>query len=907
MKIPKEVTRALERGWSIMPLRLDKKPFLKQWKYLQTRRPTIEDVTNWQAQFNPPAWGLICGAISGVVVVDLDDYTPGTEGLSEKLKLAGKEHVRTGSGGKHLYFVHPGFHVPTLNSKSAKKIEAAGYKGFDIRGDGGYVVFHGRNETGAYKWLRKLEDDLTVDLLPADLRTACDIWPAAPAAEEPAAPAAAPARSSAPKGRKKAFDQWALDEALTRQSNGRNAAGFWLAQQLRDEGWSQGDTERFIVSQYQPRTKDTDAKGQRAPYTAEEARASVAAAFSRPRRERLTTKAEQADADRAEADRQRAQFQRNADEARRRNEAPRPADPPTPFDDPDDEAPAEPSEEFRDMVAASIGAATAAAAHTAAATAPARALAEAPSPPPDPEDENTIGAWEPGSRQTGAYKCKLDDIGNAERFVMQQRGNVRYCATMTKWFLWDGKRMRLDDTEQVYYLASKTARSLWDEIKHANGETDRDARIAHAKKSGGNERLNAMVTIARRLPSVPVRSTEIDAHPWLVNVANGTLDLRKIGTGKELQPHKREHFITKLIPTHYLPGAQCPEWMKFLNLIMGGNQNLIRYLQICVGYCLSGDISERALFIPWGNGANGKSTFLITVQELLSEYAMKTPASTLVNRKEHGIPNDIARLQGARFVYASETKDGCKLSEDTVKELTGGEPLTARFMRGEFFEFLPNFKLWLATNHRPVIGGTDKGIWDRIKLIPFIVRIPDVVPEDEQVSREIVLDRFRREMQGILSWAVEGARMYVAAGRIPEPPEVTAATSAYREDMDTLAHFLEEYTQHTQSPDFTVRAGVLYECFKVWAKENGEYEISQKVFSNRILERGYIRKKTPAGKVFLNLKLRKIPEQLRCTIMQGDERFSDIDPHEGEAPAVMPKNGTQPCMTRQQELEGVEI
>lgn len=892
MKLPKQLENALARQWSIMPLRADKTPYLAKWKWLQETRPTREQVEEWQREFNPPAWALITGAISGVFVTDHDDYAPGAITL-ESLGLQGKENVQTVNNGKHVYWKHPGYKVPTLNSKSAQVIAKAGFPGFDIRGEGGYVVFCGRctkknanpeapPETGAYKWLRPIDETLTPDLLPEALRDALKFWPPDVLAERFKAktPAPAPRAATPPAAgngkRKKPLPQWALEEALKRQDSGRNAAGFWLAQQLRDDGMSEGEAVSFLSSQFVPQVKTTNTKGQHEPYTAEEAFASVRQAFSRPRREPLTTKAEAAAAE-------RAQFLKNADEARARAAA---APAPAP----------EAAPPFDAEVEEWIG--------TAAAD-------PAPYSPPEEEPQgerraaDDAGTWAPGTRQTGAYKCKLDDIGNAERFIMHEKGNVRYCATMTKWFIWDGKRMRLDDTEQVFYLASKTARALWQEIQYANGQEDRDARIAHAKKSGGCDRLNAMVTIARRLPGVAVRSKDIDNHPWLLNVSNGTVEIKKMGTGKELREHRRADFITKIINAPYVPGADCPAWMEFLNLIMGGNQNLIRYLQVCIGYCLSGDTSERALFVPWGSGANGKSTFLIAIHELFGEYAMKTPAATLVDRKANGIPNDIARLQGARFVYASETKEGCKLSEDTIKDLTGGEVLTARFMRGEFFEFSPNFKLWLATNHRPVINGTDKGIWDRIKLIPFIVRIPDVVTEP--VSREEVLNRFRAEQSGILAWALEGARLYLQAGHIPEPPEVTTATSAYRDDMDTLAQFLDEYTTHTASPDFTVRAGVLYECFKVWAEANGEYVISQKVFSNRILERGYIRKKTPAGKVFLNLKLIKIPEGLQCTIMHGYDSFSDIDTSRSESKGEIAKKGTQPVMTLHSGDEEVEI
>lgn len=857
MKLPEAVEKAIESGWSIMPMRANKRPFLPEWKWLQSERPARELIEGWQKKFNPPAWAVITGRISGIFVTDHDEYAEGAITLAH-LGLAGKENVITGSGGKHVYWLYPGYHVPTLNSKSAKKVSAAGFFGFDIRGDGGYALFAGRNENGPYKWVQPIDEDLRPEMLPQALRDALDFHPPAAPTGSPGepppvigAPAKPPTPPAAPKGtaRKKPLREWALEEALKRQGDGRNAAGFWLAQQLRDNSISQSEAESFLLAEYLPRVKPTNTKGQAEPYTAEEARATVRQAYSRAPREPLVTKAEQAAREREERDRAaRAAADRAAAGAR----AP---------------APAEPSDS-----------------------------GPAPEPPEPPAGNGNDE--EPGRRQAGAHKCKYTDLGNAERLLMRYRGNIRYCKLMAKWFIWDGRRMRMDDTGEIDWYASRTARALWQEIQYAENDGDREARIKHARLSEGEARMNAMVSRAESLRGVPIRSRDIDAHPWLLNVWNGTLDLKT----QQLRPHRREDLITKVIPHSYIAGEKCPNWLKFLNLIMDGNQNLIEYLQMCVGYCLSGDISERVLFVPWGSGANGKSTFLIAIQELLGEYAMKTPSSTLVSRREGTIPNDIARLQGARFVYASETKEGGKLSEDTVKELTGGEPLTARFMRGEFFEFLPNFKLWLATNHRPRIDGTDLGIWDRIKLIPFIVRIPDVVPEDQAISRETALQQFRDEAAGILAWAVEGCARYLRAGRIADPPEVKAATQAYREDMDTLAHFLAEYTQQTTSADFYVRSSVLYECFTEWAKANGEYVVSQKVFSNRILERGFIRTRKNEGQVYLNLRLIKQP----CRVVYDREPKNGIDEYTAPRMEGMPESDTQPYTTLH-EGDGIEI
>jgi putative DNA primase/helicase len=228
-----------------------------------------------------------------------------------------------------------------------------------------------------------------------------------------------------------------------------------------------------------------------------------------------------------------------------------------------------------------------------------------------------------------------------------------------------------------------------------------------------------MVKLAASELDFQVQPSRLDADPWLLNVANGTLDLR---TGK-LRSHRRSDLITRLAPVRWNPAADCPRWKAFLDEIFDEDVALIEYVQRAAGYSLTGDTSERVLLILHGEGANGKTTFLETLTAALADYAACTPTETLLAKRPDAIPNDVARLKGARFVTASEAGEGVQLAEARVKELTGRDRVPARFLHREWFEFCPEFKLWLATNHKPVIRGTDKAIWDRIRLVPFTVRI----------------------------------------------------------------------------------------------------------------------------------------------------------------------------------------
>jgi putative DNA primase/helicase len=421
----------------------------------------------------------------------------------------------------------------------------------------------------------------------------------------------------------------------------------------------------------------------------------------------------------------------------------------------------------------------------------------------------------------------LTDMGNAERFAILHGRDLRYSHTFDRWYIWDGARFAEDDAGRIAARAKETVRAIYAEAAAEPDDKRRDQLSKHARQSESAQRIAAMITLARSEPGIPVRVDDLDRDPWRLNVRNGTIDLR---TG-QLAPHNQRDLITKLAPVTYDPSATCPRFLAFLRRVMGDDDALVAFLQRAVGYSLTGVTLERILLILYGEGKNGKSTLLEVIRSVLGDYAMRTPTETLLAKRDSGgIPNDIARLRGLRFVSASEAEEGQRLAEAKIKDLTGGDTISARFMRGEFFDFLPTFKLWFSTNHKPVIRGTDRAIWDRIRLVPFLVRIPD----DEQDKQ--LRDKLLAEASGILAWAVQGCLDWQRAG-LGESEAITTATEGYRAEMDVIGRFIDDCCVTTATA--TATAGELYAAYQHWCDANGERPITQTAMGKRLAERGF--------------------------------------------------------------------
>jgi putative DNA primase/helicase len=427
----------------------------------------------------------------------------------------------------------------------------------------------------------------------------------------------------------------------------------------------------------------------------------------------------------------------------------------------------------------------------------------------------------------------LTDLGNAERLVEQHGADLRYVYAWEKWLVWDGRAWKVDDTGEVERRAKETVRTIYAEAAEAADADTRKALANHAKGSEARGRIEAMISLARSEPGIAATPEELDADPWALTTPNGTLDLR----AGELRDHRRGDLITKIAPVEYDPEATAPTWAAFLERILP-EEELRAFVQRAVGYSATGDTCEQCLIINHGSGANGKSTFQEAIAATLGDYAMRAPTEMLLAKRTTGIPNDVARLKGARFVAASETEEGRRLAESLVKDLTGQDTITARFMRAEFFDFKPTHKLWLSTNHKPEIRGTDTAIWRRIRLVPWTITIPPAQQDKK------LLEKLRAELPGILLWIVQGCLEWQRGGLQP-PGEVRRATGRYRAEMDVLAAFIDEECIVVDSATATAKA--LYSAYKAWCDENGEKPESQRRFGGRLKERGFENGKITAG------------------------------------------------------------
>ena len=425
----------------------------------------------------------------------------------------------------------------------------------------------------------------------------------------------------------------------------------------------------------------------------------------------------------------------------------------------------------------------------------------------------------------------LTDYGNAERLIQRNGHSLKFCHQWKTWLVWDEKRWLRDDTQSILHLAKETVRQILAEASQESNEENRKRIVKHAFASESNTRLHAMVTLAESEQPLAVTPGQLDADPWLLNCANGTLDLR---TG-HLLPHDRGHLNTKYISINYDPSASAPLWETFLYRIMNEREDLIRFLQRAIGYGLTGETMEQVLFLLYGTGANGKSVLLETLRGIWGDYAQHAEFSAFLAKKHDPIRNDIARLVGARLATATEVEEGRHLSEALIKQVTGGDMITARFLFQEYFEFRPMFKLFLATNHKPMIKGTDHGIWRRIRLVPFAVTIPEAERDQHLITK------LKQEYPGILAWAVRGCLEWQQQG-LGLSPEVKEATQEYRLEMDTLGRFLEEFC--VLSPSATVKSVDLYKAYIQWCNGNGETALKQNTLGLRLLERGLHRERT---------------------------------------------------------------
>jgi putative DNA primase/helicase len=433
----------------------------------------------------------------------------------------------------------------------------------------------------------------------------------------------------------------------------------------------------------------------------------------------------------------------------------------------------------------------------------------------------------PASAAETCSQYELSDLGNARRLVDAFGDDLLYASEWGQWLVWTGSHWERDVTGCVFRCIKAITETILDEAR----ATADDKLFTWGIRSQSAAGLNGAVRVATTEPTIPVLVDQLDADPWKLSVNNGTLDLRTC----ELRSPDRADLITKVAPVDYEPDVPCPTFDAFLERILP-DPTLRWFLQKVIGYCLTGLTTEQVLFALYGFGANGKSTFAEVLFAMLGEHAAAASPRLLVVEKHSEHPTAIANLHGRRLVVTQEIEAGHRFDEALVKQLTGSDRLTARYMRQDFWSFTPTHKLIVCCNHKPGIQGTDLAIWRRIHLIPFTVSIP----AEEQDKH--LLDKLKTELPGILAWAVRGCLVWQHEGLVP-PKAVVEATEEYRVENDEVAQFLADTCGVDET--YRVSSTSLYEAYIAWASSNGiRNPLSQKALAPRIRERGFDRSET---------------------------------------------------------------
>lgn len=431
------------------------------------------------------------------------------------------------------------------------------------------------------------------------------------------------------------------------------------------------------------------------------------------------------------------------------------------------------------------------------------------------------------------------ELGYAHRLVRVYGDRLRYVPAWRRWLVWDGKRWAHDTTGQAARWMKSISRRVTSVALAMEDEKARQQSVNLARRGESSAGVSGALTLAGTEHEVVVTPDDLDADPFLINCPNGTLDLR---TG-ELRDHHPADLITKMTLGAYDPTASGQEFGEFLARVQP-DETMRAYLARLVGHGLVGQVAEHLLQIHCGEGANGKSTFINTISAALGDYAAPADPELLTARTFDAHPTGVADLFGLRLAILHEADKGRRLAEGTVKRLTGGDRIKARRMREDFWSFEPSHSFVMLTNHKPVVGGTDEGIWRRIKLIPWQV----VIPPDER--DEHLGDKLALELDYVLTWLVGGCVAWREGG-LADPAPVTKATSAYRAESDALGRFLTERTMNHG----TVRSSDLFAAWSKWCADEGEDAGTQTAFSLALTNRGYDKEARASGNFWVGLGL----------------------------------------------------
>ena len=472
-----------------------------------------------------------------------------------------------------------------------------------------------------------------------------------------------------------------------------------------------------------------------------------------------------------------------------------------------------------------------------------------------------------GRGQDNVGEFSFSDLGNAGRFLKLHRDKVRYCAIQKCFYLFDGTRWSRDESCAVENLAKQIAAEVLTEIPLTKDQEIVQAFRDWSLASESRPKIDDALKLARSDRSIAVTPKEFDRDPWAFNVRNGTIDLR---TGL-LRPHERRDLISKMAGVAFDPDAKCPKFEAFILRIAGGDAELAAYLCRAAGYAMTARVSEQCIFMLYGEGANGKTTFLKVIQALCGDYATTISPELLVSKRHEDHPTGLTDLDGSRFVPTVEVDDGKKLAEALLKRLTGGDPIKARRMHENFYEFMPTFKLFLAANHKPEIRGDDHGIWRRIKLIPFVVTIPTAERVDDY--DEILI---AGEAPGILNWMIAGCLEWQRRKGLDDPRAVTEATAEYQDEMDVIKRFIEE--RCVENPEASCPIDRLFKAFNEWCESSKiRVAMTSNKFSRRLGKKGFEGKHEYGGNVRLGIDLRDSPQTWLLNYLKANpSRVSDV-------------------------------
>lgn len=463
------------------------------------------------------------------------------------------------------------------------------------------------------------------------------------------------------------------------------------------------------------------------------------------------------------------------------------------------------------------------------------------------------------------HEARLDfsagEIGHAQRFVNQWGETTRYDSDRGHWMTWQQNHWEADGNGEAVHRMTKVAESILKSevpaLRACIAEYgDKYYLQAKTVKEQGEKlhKLNVMVAslgIAKVLPEMRTKTSQYDANPMRFNCLSGVIDLP---TG-HLLPHNPEDMHSRIAPVELGPvGSECPRWMQFLSDIMCGDAELVAYVQRVVGYIMTGSVKEQCFFILYGDGSNGKSTFINVIYHLLGGYAYNVDIRTFMDIDRGNAPrNDLAALVGMRFAVSPEWKLGQALDEAILKTFSGGDLVSARFLNKEMFQFNPVCKIVLASNHKPIVRGTDHGIWRRMRLVPFLATF-DKSKEIKDYDKLMIAE----EGPAILRWAMEGAQLWAREG-LHTPATISEATNEYRGSQDWFQSFLEERCEVEATA--SVASQSIYNDYRTWCMAAGiNHPVKLSVFNERLQGHKFHKKATKVANMWMGLKLKSGPQ-----------------------------------------------